>query len=160
MENFSHHQASVEHAIAVAEQFCRGDDASAGPSGGVYAAIVATENDSCVAMHVAKCAANVANAMDYAADSPKGVAANADAAFARALAAVGLHAAHARADVRADGNAVVQAASADEARLRSLNLGEFPELGGVIDPSEDGPLGPLWPMGLPQWAAKLQNEST
>jgi hypothetical protein len=35
--------------------------------------------------------------------------------------------------------------AADVRRILALDLGSFPELGGVIDPAEDGPLGPLWP---------------
>ena len=37
------------------------------------------------------------------------------------------------------------AAAADLRRLLALDLGSFPELGAVIDPGEDGPLGTLWP---------------
>lgn len=37
---------------------------------------------------------------------------------------------------------------ADYERLVSLGLGEFPKLGPAVDPSEAGPLGPLWPDGV------------
>ena len=37
------------------------------------------------------------------------------------------------------------AARMDFSRLRGLGLGRFPEWGEPIDPSENGPLGPLWP---------------
>lgn len=40
---------------------------------------------------------------------------------------------------------------ADFQALRSFQLGSFPELGPPIDPSEAGPLGPLWPDGEPEW---------
>jgi hypothetical protein len=32
-----------------------------------------------------------------------------------------------------------------------LNLGTFPELGQSIDPTKNGPLGPLWRDGTPDW---------
>ena len=43
------------------------------------------------------------------------------------------------------------AAASDLDRLIALNPGEPDALGGPIDPSEAGPLGPLWPQGVPQW---------
>ena len=42
-------------------------------------------------------------------------------------------------------NARGAVARSDFAKLRGLGLGRFPELGAPIDPSENGPLGPLWP---------------
>ncbi|HMB07423.1 MAG TPA: hypothetical protein VKP69_27285, partial [Isosphaeraceae bacterium] len=56
------------------------------------------------------------------------------------------HAAHAaaRAATYID-RRIHHAAAADLRRLLALDLGSFPELGAVIDPGEDGPLGPLWP---------------
>jgi hypothetical protein len=36
-------------------------------------------------------------------------------------------------------------ARSDFAKLRGLGLGRFPELGAPLDPSGNGPLGPLWP---------------
>jgi hypothetical protein len=41
------------------------------------------------------------------------------------------------------------AARADFQILLELTLGQFPDLGRPIDPSEKGPLGPLWPYGSP-----------
>ena len=63
-------------------------------------------------------------------------------AFAKGAADAG--AANARAAARA-------AASSDLDRLLALNPGELDPLGAPIDPSEDGPLGPIWPQGAPQW---------
>jgi hypothetical protein len=57
-------------------------------------------------------------------------------------------------------NELDAAARADYDRLRELNLGVYPELGQPIDPMENGPLGPLWPKGPPEWFAQLTNEST
>jgi len=44
---------------------------------------------------------------------------------------------------------VADAARADFSHLLTLKLGEPLELGSPIDTSENGPLGPLWPEGLP-----------
>jgi hypothetical protein len=41
----------------------------------------------------------------------------------------------------------------DFKKLISLNLGIYPEVGNPIDPSENGPLGSLWPNGTPRWYA-------
>jgi hypothetical protein len=41
--------------------------------------------------------------------------------------------------------AVAAAVHADFEKLRGQGLGRFPELGEPLDPSADGPLGPLWP---------------
>ncbi len=43
------------------------------------------------------------------------------------------------------------ATNADFNKLVELNLGSYPERGEPIDPSEDGPLGTLWPAGPPRW---------
>ena len=43
------------------------------------------------------------------------------------------------------------AASSDLDRLIGLKLGEPDTLGAPIDQSESGPLGPLWPRGMPEW---------
>ncbi len=44
---------------------------------------------------------------------------------------------------------IVAALRADYERLVSLGLGQQAEIGKPIDPSETGPLGPLWPAGSP-----------
>jgi len=46
---------------------------------------------------------------------------------------------------------VLKTLRTDMDRLQELALGRFAELGTPIDPSEDGPLGPLWPHGTPAW---------
>ena len=33
--------------------------------------------------------------------------------------------------------------------LKSLNLGAYPELGGLVESMDNGPLGILWPLGIP-----------
>ena len=87
-------------------------------------------------------------------------AAWADAARADARAADAARADAARADVTAAAAAdwaAYAAAAADWAAAASdldrlgLNPGEPDTLGAPIDPSKAGPLGPLWPQGVPQW---------
>jgi hypothetical protein len=43
------------------------------------------------------------------------------------------------------------AARGDLQRLGALKLGRPGMLGKPIDPAEEGPLGPLWPGGVPAW---------
>ena len=75
-----------------------------------------------------------AAADDAAADDARAAWAAADTAAARA----------ARAAARA-------AAWSDLDRFIALNLGKPDTPGVPIDPSEAGPLGPLWPQGVPEW---------
>ena len=56
----------------------------------------------------------------------------------------------ARADA-ADVAAAWAAALSDLDRLIALNPGELDPLGAPIDSSEAGPLGPIWPHGVPEW---------
>jgi len=70
-------------------------------------------------------------------------AAAAAAAAAKAAAAVG------------DGRAAT-AAKFDHEKLLKLHHVAFPEIGDPIDPSESGPLGPLWPDGKPKWFVILR----
>jgi len=51
----------------------------------------------------------------------------------------------------ADWFATRAATSRDLDRLIALDLGQPGTLGAPIDPSEAGPLGPLWPHGVPGW---------
>jgi hypothetical protein len=51
------------------------------------------------------------------------------------------------------------AAGRDQVKLSLLNLGNFPLMGELIDPSESGPLGPLWPEGQPVFLANLAPRS-
>ncbi|MEK6236813.1 MAG: hypothetical protein N2C14_19065 [Planctomycetales bacterium] len=50
--------------------------------------------------------------------------------------------------------AITQFARDDFEKLRALNLGEPRTMGESIDPSEQGPLGSLWPDGEPAWHAQ------
>jgi hypothetical protein len=115
---------TIDRALASAEAFAKGADAA--------------RADAARAAARAADAANAARAAD---------AARAAAARADVTAAAAADWAAAAAD-RADAWA---AASSDLDRLIALNPGEPDALGAPIDPSEAGPLGPLWPQGVPEW---------
>src|SRR5262249_12591133 len=48
-----------------------------------------------------------------------------------------------------------EAIRSDFEQLTRLHPGTGKELGGPIDPAEDGDLGPLWPAGKPRWFEEL-----
>ena len=52
------------------------------------------------------------------------------------------------------------AARTDYDHLLELHQATPSNLGRTIDPTENGPLGPLWPNGPPEWFTRLTNEST
>jgi hypothetical protein len=49
------------------------------------------------------------------------------------------------------GDMVMDRIRADYEQLLAMRLGRLAELGGVVDPSEQGPLGKLWPDQRPCW---------
>ncbi|MGE5756370.1 MAG: hypothetical protein ACM35G_11775 [Planctomycetaceae bacterium] len=133
----------ASEAIALAERFARGRDVLAAD-----AARAAARAGACAA----KAGALADRAADAEADpsaSYRAVAANTAAAHAAqtiVTASGAPNAAHAaaRAATYID-RRIHDATAADLRQLLELDLGRFPELGAVIDPGEDGPLGPLWP---------------
>jgi hypothetical protein len=136
--------ADASEAIALAERFARGQqDVFAAD-----AARAAARAGACAA----KADALAARAADADVDpsaSYRAVAANTAAAHAAQTIVTASGAPNAaRAAARAASyidRRIHDAAAADLRRLLALDLGSFPELGAVIDPGEDGPLGPLWP---------------
>jgi len=146
------HEAAVEEAISLAENFCLRHDVHAAAYGAAYAARDAV--DTAVAQDAARVASGAARAAAYAFDIPQSavyehaiyasrVAAEADDAAQAAVRAAD----HAWADAQA----VAAAARGDFERLLKLNHGTYPKVGDPIDPAEYGPLGPLWPEGPPAW---------
>jgi hypothetical protein len=129
-------------AIALAEQFARGR--------------------SVLAADAARAAARAeAGAAQAHAEADRAADAEANPSFAYRAAATNTAAAYAaRTVVTATGAPVAalaaarvaayvdpridDAITADLQRLVGLNLGSFPEPGAPLDPSEEGPLGPLW----------------
>jgi hypothetical protein len=105
-------------------------------------AVLAATHAADAAIHAADAADRAANA--DATDRAASFAADADALATRA-AGFAANAALAAYD------AALAAYDADLDRLAALNLGQPGTLGSAIDPSEEGPLGPLWPNGAPDW---------
>jgi hypothetical protein len=141
------HRVAVEAAIGVAEQFARGradnadvTRATAGATGWVDAADFAATDAARAATEAARAA---------------GWAAAGDARWAAAIdAAAAAHSAATAAGRAAADDVAFVAAAADISRLLELKLGKPRTLGTPIDPSESGPLGPLWPDGEPEWNRK------
>ena len=150
--SFATHGAAVEQAISLAERFCVGKDLNAAVDAAERAAERAADaaavarqfaggNAAALAAGAAQAAAQATAAVEDSWADPN----SADRVVRAATYAVG-RASRAAADRCA---AVSAAARADYDRLRSLNLGTYPDLGQPIDPTETGPLGPLWPEGPP-----------
>jgi len=154
---------AVRKAIEVAEDFAKG---GAGNPNEAYAAAVATggskahpesgdvaslgSSSSIGASGSSEAAEAAREAAGYAArtgsyydpGAPTYAAAAAVAA-AKAAAAVG------------DGDgSTATAVKIDYEKLLRLHHVAFPEIDDPIDPSESGPLGPLWPDGKPEWLSK------
>jgi hypothetical protein len=159
---------AIDRAIASAEAFAKGDSrvadaaeaaarAAAAEAADAWNATWAADADSRAAARVAAAAwgadaaawaaaraAARAAADAWAADAAEATDAAWAADAAEAAAAAAADAAAARAATRT-------ATSSDLDRLIALNLGQPGTLGAPIDPSEAGPLGPLWPQGVPEW---------
>ncbi len=102
-------------------------------------------------------AADDARIADDAAEATQNAEAAARAAYDAARAAANLTIASAEAAARAAANAMA-AARADCIRLREISGQQHGELGDPIDLSENGPLGPLWPEGPPEWFEAKEDE--
>ena len=166
-------QVEVEDAIASAEGFARGGKAvrAAGAAARAAnaaraaaravdaaraAAAKAAADSDWVDADDAEAAAAWADAAVRAADAAACAARAANAARAADIAAADAAAAAAAEDTaRAawdTGRAAARAAArGDLQRLGALKLGRPGTLGQPIDPAEEGPLGPLWPGGAPDW---------
>lgn len=138
---------AIDEALGIAERFARGDlglaeAATAAASAAGERASEAhreghesadTGSDSAAAFHAsaaATSAAYVAHAVQIAAEGHDGDIPRVVHAAIQAACYV-------------DRRAVV-ATAADYLRLLDRNLGQGPEPGPIVDPGEDGPLGPLW----------------
>ena len=147
--NFTTHGAAVEQAISLAERFCVGKDLNDAPDAAERAADAAgraaTLARSFAGGSAVALAAGAAQAAAQAAAAVEDFWTQPDSADRVAQAAT-YAAGRAGRAVSADRYAAVSAAArADYDGLLSLNLGTYPELGQPIDPTENGPLGPLWP---------------
>ena len=148
------HEATVEGAISLAEEFCLSHVVGAAAYDAAYDARTAAH--AADAKEAAHAAAGAARAAAYAFDLPKCAVYDRPVYASRVAteaADAALAAARAAAQASADAAAVLAAARADFDRLLARNQGAYPELGQPLDPTESGPLGPLWPAGPPQWFA-------
>jgi hypothetical protein len=139
---------AIDRAIASAEAFAKDDSRAADAA--EAAARAARADEAARAAHLAARAAHLAATAALATTDADVLAAAAEAA-ARAATV------EAAADAEADDNDWADAwaaASSDLDRLIASNLGKPDTLGATIDPSESGPLGPLWPQGEPEWYTK------
>lgn len=146
------HEASIEGTISLAEKFCLNHEVKDAAYGTAYPAMDAA--DSAAAKAAAKAAAAAARAAGYAFHLPKNAVYDQPLYAGRvATEAVDGAKAAARAAGHAAGGAgaFAAAAQADFDRLLQLKSGSYPKLGQPIDPTENGPLGPLWPAGEPDW---------
>jgi hypothetical protein len=158
---------AVDRAIRVAEdsarenQFLGYDDAwpAADAARDAEAAADAAWDAEAAARDARDAAA--ARAAEAAAGAARAARAARDAAWAAGDAPWdAARAAEAAAWVAGDavGGAAGAAAQSDISKLSSLKLGDFPELGDPVDPSESGPLGPLWPGGIPELLKSIRDE--
>jgi hypothetical protein len=171
-------RVAIDQAITVAEAFARGDKAvgAAVTAGAAVGAARGAEIDGVTetAVGAAWAAAQAAEAVQAAkAAEAFGAAADNNFAVQAAEAAdqtarcAALAVGNATLAVRSAALAVKAIASvtdrdhailADIEQIIAFRLGEPGTLGSPIDPSEAGPLGPLWPGGEPAWLRKLDDE--
>jgi hypothetical protein len=140
--------AAVDAAIRVATAFCRGLPGEAGRAAAAarVAAVVADEicEFTGFACFAAVRAAEAAAYAEEVVRDPSG--SSVTEVVAAAFGAGRVLAANADAFTL---DRVVAALYADLEKLLSLTHGTCADLGPPVDPSEGGPLGPLWPAGTP-----------
>ncbi|MCY2991870.1 MAG: hypothetical protein NTY19_28935 [Planctomycetota bacterium] len=153
------HLAAIEIALTLSEQYCRGELIATAYAVRAAYAVADAAAYAARAAHTVVAAAKAAYAADDAARTVYAAAYFSGHARSGAYAAR-LAAAYAAATGAAGRAACAAAHFADDAKcaarsdydcLRALNPGETPSLGSPLDPSESGPLGPLWPDGPPAW---------
>ena len=133
--DFAKHEAAVEQAISVAVRFCLGDDVRAvvdAACNGAFSAAGAASHEAAKAAALAASRAAANAAIKSVGRLTNRAAINADAVCV--------------ADAQGE-----RGVRTDYDRLLELNLGDYPDLGDPIDPTETGPLGALWPEGAPEW---------
>jgi hypothetical protein len=154
-------RAAVDAALAMAEGFARGEDAPLPEP--VLDAIDATQTITGVARPCESAAAAAARAAHAAADAIRALESSGDDAFqtpwwetdqmratvarvehiAAELVALNAYTAAVEAASAAGSEGCLPAALDDYGRLLRLELGRYPDPGKPIDPSPQGPLGPL-----------------
>jgi hypothetical protein len=140
--------AAVDAAIRVATAFCLGLPSEPGRAAAAARAAGVVAEETCEwtsyagygAVRAAEAAAHAEAVAAKASDSGIMEVVAATFGAGRVLAANVDNFSH---------DQVVSALLADFQKLLSLARGNCGDLGPVIDPSEDGPLGSLWPAGTP-----------
>lgn len=165
------HETSLEPPLRAAESFAKGEDPlTAADAARLAAALAHAANAAHYAAHAWSCvepwqnrqrndpAANAA--ASYAEEEAKGYR---QRACEEARAAAKATAAPDHADIAAIAAQIARTATHVTAthvvaKTRPavaadfLHLQDLPQSEGAFDPSESGPLGPLWPAGEPSWA--------
>lgn len=141
------HMAAVDAAIRVATAYCLGQPLEAGRTATATRAAMAAAEETYemtfAAYAAARAAAAAASAEAYLSD-PNGSPATEVVAYAFGAARV------VSANVDSFSQPMVVAALyADVQYLLKQRQGSVEKLGPPVDPSESGPLGSLWPAGVP-----------
>ncbi len=140
------HVRAIEALLRAAEEFANGQDlAEAGQA--CFARLDAGRDARTAAGHspaerVATAALAAARSVVYAARGPTDTA----AVVAREAESAAKEAAGAEGSLK-----FAAALAKDYSVLLRLPLGKYPEVGEPVDPSEAGPLGPLWLGTAPEW---------
>jgi hypothetical protein len=147
-ENRLEHLTAVDAAIRVATSFCRGLELEPGRAvAAVRAAHVAADTHCENTNFAGFAAVRAAQAAVYAEEVVRNATDSSITEVVAAAFGAGRVVA-ANAGMMAL-NQVVAALYADLQNLRKVGRGAASSLGAAIDPSEAGPLGPLWPDGVP-----------
>jgi hypothetical protein len=152
----SEHLAAVDSAIYVASLFCGGLPLEAGRAAAALAQVHVTVQETApFAGYAGYAALRAAEATVHAVEALRNrTQFELVQVVAGAFGAGRVLAANAGADVQ---DLVVAALFADKEKLSLLGPGTYGDLGPAIDPSESGPLGPLWPAGAPAWFAQSES---
>jgi hypothetical protein len=142
------HMAAIDSAIGVAAAFCQGQ--ALDPGRAAAAAELAEAIAEATYQTTNYAAFGAVRAAEAAAHAEAWVR-NPSSSEAIQIVAAAFGAARvlaANADMFSH-NTVADALYADMEKLQTLGPGACEELGPPIDPTEEGPLGPLWPAGVP-----------
>jgi hypothetical protein len=136
------YERAVERALQMAETFAAG-------MANILVVDKVVADHTVMAAVEAEAAKAAAEAAVYAAEAASNAARPSGAAVVTAVTATDENA-KAAVDKPFSGY-VARAAESDYEKLLALDLGNYPDLGRTVDPSESGPLGPLWPDEAPGW---------
>jgi len=140
--------AAVDAAIRVAAAFCQGTPLEEGRAAAAARTAGAVAEETCETTSFAAYAA--VRAAEAAAYAEEAVRTPCDSAMTEIVAAAFGAGRVVAANIDTYGQErAVFAMCADVHKLLGIAQGPIDSLGAPIDPSENGPLGPLWPTGAP-----------